>query len=410
MIINGNSRGNAAQLADHLLRADQNESIRLYETRGTVAGDARAALREMEAHGASLNCKRPLYHASISPEAHTPLTDPQIRIAVDTLAAALDLEHQPRIVIVHRKKDREHIHVVWSRVDQERQRTISDSWNYRHHEQAARTLEALFGHRPVPSSDERHRKRRRTQRDYEARQQERTGVSPSSVTNEITAIWCKSGRGPAFRSMLEAAGYRLARGDRRVFVVIDRAGNAHSLARRLGVPTGILRARLGDLDPGALPAVSDVRSELSRRARPASMRTAYRAAAREVVYPVRRLAGVAARPTVHFQAFRAAVNWINLAGHAPEGVARVTVSHYLTLARLRGLRAAILGDFAARMDDAARLLSDEALLAALKRLADERDAALRTLKRLGGTQTITIRRRIRRRRRFSVRKIIRRAR
>jgi hypothetical protein len=106
------------------------------------------------------------------------------------------------------------------------------------------------------------------------------------------------------------------------------------------------------------------------------------------------------------RAFQAAAGWINHAEQAPAGVTRLVRSHFVTLARLRGLRAAILADFAAKMDEAAQRLSDDELLAALKRLVEDRDAALRTLKRLTGQPTLTIRRvrRIGRRRRFSARR------
>ena len=178
MIIKGQARGRSRQLAAHLLRRDQNEDIRLYELRGVAAGDVEGALAEMEALSAAVHSKRPLYHASISPEAHTPLTHAQIRIAADTLESKLGLGGQPRVIVVHRKQGREHLHVVWSRIDVERQRVISDSWNYRAHEQAARELEARFGHRTIPGAhraEPRPARTRRAPKDYEYRQAERSG-------------------------------------------------------------------------------------------------------------------------------------------------------------------------------------------------------------------------------------------
>jgi Relaxase/Mobilisation nuclease domain len=402
VIINGRARGRSQQLAAHLLRRDQNEDIRLYELRGVTATDAAGALAEMEALTAAVHSKRPLYHASISPEAHTPLNDDKVRVAADTLERRLGLSGQPRVIVVHRKSGREHLHVVWSRLDLGRQRVISDAWSYAAHEEAARELEAAFGHRVVQGAFA--PRPRRGYRDYEYRQAERSGKSPADVSAELTALWRGSSDAERFKKRLEEAGYILARGDRRVFVVIDRAGNAHSLGRRLGMPTRDLRVRLRGLDLDALPSVDDARAEV-KRARQSPLRPQYREAAREATAAVRRRPGAPPKHAGRDRAFRAAAGWINVAAHAPQEAARVILSRFVTLARLRGIRAAILADFAAKMDDAARRLSDDELLAALKRLADERDAALRALQRLTDQPTMTVRRvRRLRRRRFSARR------
>ena len=57
----------------------------------------------------------------------------------------------------------------------------------------------------------------------------------------------------------------LARGDRRDFVVIDRAGDDHSLARRLGVKVAEVRARMADLDPASLPSVNEAKAQQRER-------------------------------------------------------------------------------------------------------------------------------------------------
>lgn len=233
MIIKGQARGRSRQLAQHLLRTDQNEQVRVIDCRGTVAQDVEGALAEMEALSAGVISQRPLYHAPISPEAATPLTDKQALIAADTLEQRLGLAGQPRLIVHHRKEGREHIHVVWSRIDALQGRAIPDSWNYRLHEVVARELETTFGHRPIPSSNAKPRRGRRPAQDYEYRQTERSGKPASAAAAELTALWDATADGTAFRECLSAAGYTLARGDRRVFVVVDRHGEVHSLARRI---------------------------------------------------------------------------------------------------------------------------------------------------------------------------------
>ena len=67
MIIKGRSRGRSSELAAHLLRTDQNERVELREVNGTVATDLLGALQEMEATAEGTRCRKPFYHASISP-------------------------------------------------------------------------------------------------------------------------------------------------------------------------------------------------------------------------------------------------------------------------------------------------------------------------------------------------------
>ena len=52
----------------------------------------------------------------------------------------------------------------------------------------------------------------------------------------------------------------LARGDKRDFVVVDRAGETHSLSRRIeGAKAKDIRDRLADLDPASVPTVDQAR-------------------------------------------------------------------------------------------------------------------------------------------------------
>src|ERR1019366_10486150 len=90
-------------------------------------------------------CKKPFYHASINTRADEHLTPEQRMQAIDRLEKDLGLTGQPRAVVVHEKEGREHCHIVWSRIDLDKMRTISDSHNYRKHEEVAPSLEREFG-------------------------------------------------------------------------------------------------------------------------------------------------------------------------------------------------------------------------------------------------------------------------
>ena len=272
MVIKGGSISGAARFAAHLERTDTNE-IRneVIEMRDVAAADLRGALREMEAIASACpNCKKPLYQASINTQAHERMTDEQRMQAVDRLEKELGLTGQPRVVVVHEKNDgREHCHIVWSRIDLDKMRTISDSHNFRKHEIVARELEREFGHERVQGAHiERDGKQRpdRTPRHWEVQQSARTGVRLKEAKELMTEIWSGTQNGKGFQEALEKKGWILARGDRRDFVALDPKGGTHSLSRRIeGATAKDVRARLADLTPEKLPSVAEARATQQAR-------------------------------------------------------------------------------------------------------------------------------------------------
>jgi hypothetical protein len=274
VVIKGKSVAGARRLAVHLQRTDTNERAEVKEVRGVVSEDLRGALLEMEAVGAGARTSKPFYHANINSRADERLTDEQRTHAIDRLEAALGLSGQARVVVVHEKEGREHCHIVWSRIDLDRMAAVSDSHNYRKHEEVARDLEREFGHERVQGAHaERDGKSRpnRTPSHSEMLQADRTGLSAQQVKEQITGLWRNADSGQAFAVALWEAGFVLARGDRRDFVVIDPSGGTHSLARRIeGVKVKDIRERMSDLDPALFYNVRDAKQiQMNRQARDA---------------------------------------------------------------------------------------------------------------------------------------------
>src|ERR1700734_2212742 len=246
------------------MRTDTNERAEVKELRGVVAEDLRGALLEMQAVAAGTRTTKSFYHGSINTRADEQLSDEQRNLAIDRLEAALGLSGQPRVVVVHEKEGREHCHIVWSRIDLDRMAAISDSHNYRKHEEVARDLERRFGHERVQGAHaEREGKERpeRTPSHAEMLQADRTGLSAKGGKEKITALWRSTETGQEFAVALWQAGFVLARGDRRDYVVIDPMGGTHSLARRVeGARAKDIRERMGDLPEGRLPNVQDAKA------------------------------------------------------------------------------------------------------------------------------------------------------
>lgn len=325
MVIKGKSVAGANRLAAHLERTDTNERMEVRELRGVAAEDLRGALREMEAVASACpNCQRPFYHASINTQAHEHMTPEQQARAFDRLEKELGLTGQPRVVVAHVKEGREHFHIVWSRIDTEKMRTISDSHNYRRHEIVARELEREFGHERVQGAHvERDGKPRpeRTPSHKDMQQAARTKIKPEAARAHITALWRGTKNGKDFAAALEKSGWLLARGDRRDFVVIDPKGGTHSLARRIeGAKPKDVRARMADVDISKLPSVAEARAaQRERLAQAGKLRDTVKQSIRVIGGIARPAAGLA-RAAVQGAA-RPATGVLKTAGKVAEGVA-----------------------------------------------------------------------------------------
>lgn len=270
MIIKGGTRSGGRMLAEHLARADTNETVQLLEVRGTAATDLDGSFREMVAVASGTRCKNPLYHASINTARDERLTPEQWRHSVETLEKALGLTDQPRAVVRHVKDGREHVHVVWSRIDAEHMRAISDSNNYYRHEEVARQLEQEFGHRAVEGVHTGDKSKGRPVAEANQAEQEQAGdgraMPVKLAKGQLTAAWDETLTGQEFADKIAEQGYTLARGDKRDFVIVDWKGGVHSPRRRIvGMKAADIEARFSDIDPADLPTVAAARAATIER-------------------------------------------------------------------------------------------------------------------------------------------------
>jgi hypothetical protein len=272
VVIKGGARRGAGELAHHLQRIDTNERMEVRELRGVLAADLDGALREMAAVAAGSRSNRPLYHASINTRADEIMTPEQKARALDRLEAELGLTGQPRAVVVHSKEGREHVHVVWSRIDGETLKAVSDSHNFRRHEIVARELEREFDHGRVQGvhieRDGVDRPERRPSL-AETRQAERSGIDPAEAKAQLRELWESADTGQAFAAALADAGWMLARGDKRGFVALDPTGEARAVNKDItGLTAAQVRARLAEIDTKALPGVDEARALIRARPQP----------------------------------------------------------------------------------------------------------------------------------------------
>ncbi|CAH1666213.1 Relaxase [Hyphomicrobiales bacterium] len=268
MILKGNQRAGGADLATHLSNEYDNERIEIAQVRGTVANDLHGALAEIEAVASGTRCKEPLYSLAINPAA--PLSREQYIAAIDHIEAKLGLAGQPRAVIFHVKNGREHCHVVWSRIDLANMRAIALSHDRMKLRTCARELAHAYGLTlPAGLAEDRNDARFERSRDVtfaEKAMAQASGITPEQRRSDITALFRSSGSAESFRAGLERAGYVLAQGERRAYVVVDRAGHVHALARQIGgAKTKDVKAFLAELPAESLPNVAQAQTQQQAR-------------------------------------------------------------------------------------------------------------------------------------------------
>lgn len=255
MILEGNERGNGAELAQHLMNARDNEHVTLHAVDGFVADDLFGAFAEAEAIAAATQCQKYLFSLSLNPP-------PDAKVSVDVFenvaaraAKALGLGGQPRAIVFHEKNGRRHAHCVWSRIDTAHMKAISIPHYKRKLMALSRELYIEHGwDMPAGFEDWQKRDPLNFSR-QEAGQAKRTKRDAQAVKAMFQSCWKQSDSRAAFAAALWAEGYCLAHGDRRGFVAVDASGEVYSLSRWCGVKTKELRARLGD--PLELPNVED---------------------------------------------------------------------------------------------------------------------------------------------------------
>lgn len=263
MILKGNQRANGGDLAVHLMNEFDNERVHVAQVRGAVASDLKGAFAEFEAVAMGTKCTQPLYSLSINPS--QPISRSQYDEAIEMIETRLGLSGQPRVVVFHEKYGRAHAHVVWSRIRVDTMRAIPMSHDHRKLCDLACDLAHRFGHELPPGlkaweKKERFEKQKIDPTLAERAQAQKSGITPDERRAQITALYEQADSGPAFQGALAEAGYILAKGDRRGFVLVDQDGEVHSLSRYIaGHSAKKIRQTLVPLMPEELPDVEQAK-------------------------------------------------------------------------------------------------------------------------------------------------------
>jgi hypothetical protein len=256
-------------LGEYLIQ-DKSDRVEQWGIRGDIPRDLIDTLSDWSSDSLGTNCTLPLYHAQFSPD--RALSPEEWKVLLMVFENEMGFENQPRVLVMHEKNGRQHLHVVYSRMD-ENGHAISGSWNYLHHEKSAREIERTLGMEKTQGVfiDRTGKRPERTPSHAAIQQAERLKLDLNHIKTEVRQLYQCSDNGNAFVAALESEGYKLARGDLGSHVLVDRFGGVHSLLRLVDVKADVLRATLRDYNLQNLPSVQAAQSAQQIRQQAASV-------------------------------------------------------------------------------------------------------------------------------------------
>ena len=269
MILVGNQRGGARNLAAHLL-SPENENVEVHEVRGFAADDVHGAFQEAHAMSLGTRCKQFLFSLSFNPPPQERVQTATFEDAIARAETKLGLTDQPRVIIFHEKEGRRHAHVVWSRIDTEEMKAVQLSFTHRKLQDLSRELYLEHGWRMPDGLADKSRSDPRNFTLDEWQQAQRQGRDPRTIKIALQDAWAVSDNKAALVHALKERGFTLARGDRRGYLAVDHTGEAYALSRWAGVKTKDVRARLGESD--ALSSIDEAKAQCAQEMRPALTR------------------------------------------------------------------------------------------------------------------------------------------
>ena len=250
MIIKGTEHNSARNLSRYLLTEKANETCRLWELRDSASDALSKSLSDWELIG---RCKtkgsKVLYHAHIRLCDGERMNEGQWHQAIETLEQKLGFTNCPRAIVGHEHAQKGlHVHIVWSRYDQERRALVKLGNDHQHHHSVAREFEKQYGLRPAVAPANENKRRKRRLSDREVRAIKERGTDREQLTKLLQAAWTATDSGEEMRAMLKALKIEMVPGDRRDWVVEYKGLKLNPVRLLPDVKTASFRKRMQDVD------------------------------------------------------------------------------------------------------------------------------------------------------------------
>ena len=260
MIIEGNQRGNAKQLANHLLNDRDNDHVTVHEITGFSSETVHGAFQEVQATSRATRCKQFLFSVSLNPPQDEIATNETFEKALSEIEQKMGLEGQPRVVVFHEKEGRRHAHCVWSRIDAQSMTAINLPFYKKKLNEISKDIYLEQGWNiPKGFIDKKYTNPLNFTRE-EWQQAKRQDDDPRMIKHIFKQAWGASDDAKTFAHALQNHGFTLAKGDRRGFVAVDYKGEVYSLSRWTGLKTRALNTRLKQEN---LPSVQQSKTKIA---------------------------------------------------------------------------------------------------------------------------------------------------
>lgn len=261
MILEGNQRGGAKNLALHLMKRE-NEHIEVYQIKGFASRTVMGALNEAYAISRGTECKKFLYSLSLNPPPTEKVTTQDFVKAIDMAAKDLGLVGQPRVIVFHEKEGRQHCHCVWHRIDTEQMKAIHMPYDHRKLQDISRKLFLKHGWKMPQGFANKSLRNPKNFTLAEWQQAKRIGKKPNEIKEAIQDAWALSDNRASFKHALEERGYTLAKGDRKGRILaVDYNGEIFSIPKMTGLKIKQVRDRIGDEDD--LPTITEAKQQIA---------------------------------------------------------------------------------------------------------------------------------------------------
>ncbi len=263
MILKASQRGNARELAQHLMNAEDNERVELHAVHGFIGNTVHDALTEIEAISRGTKCSQPLFSVSLNPPKDKSASIADFENAIARIAEKNGLQEQPHVIVFHEKNGRRHAHCVWSRIQADSMTAINLPFYKNRLMEISKDLYLDHGWELPKGHINKERTNPLNFTLAQWQQAKRLNENPRTIKQHLRECWAISDTAQSFSNALKQHGYLLAKGDRRGFVAVDWRGEIYSLSRWTGVKPKILIERLGD--PESLPSVEETKVTLDQQ-------------------------------------------------------------------------------------------------------------------------------------------------
>lgn len=250
MVLRGSIRGNGSQLASYLSTKGDNQSVHVFDIRGTSQPDnLKKSLIEMSLTSElSGRTKKGLYHVVINPRPgeDRSMTPEQWFRAAEIVEQQRGLTGHKRIMVMHEKKGRFHMHVAWERYNHDSGLINCNKHSNYGLKHCRRKMEIEFGHKLTAEKN----------------------IERPTLRLLLADLWQQQSTGRGFLEAVGKAGYIIARQTgRRPYVIINTKGQSFELVKEIpDVRTKQVRERLKGLNlPDKNQMIDAVNKGRSRR-------------------------------------------------------------------------------------------------------------------------------------------------